>query len=54
MRTRMIGAAVVAAMSFNLAAVAAPAEAEQKVRFTSLWPSLLGQMLSQFSLPPRR
>lgn len=34
MRTRMIGAAVVAAMSFNLAAVASPAEAEQKVRFT--------------------
>lgn len=34
MRARMIGAAVVAAMSFNLAAVAAPAEAEQQVRFT--------------------
>lgn len=34
MRTRMIGAAVVAAMSFNLAAVVAPAEAEQGVGFT--------------------
>lgn len=34
MRTRMIGAAMVAAMSCNLAAVAAPAEAEQKVKFT--------------------
>lgn len=34
MRTRMIGAAIVAAMSFNLVAVAAPADAEQKVRFT--------------------
>lgn len=34
MRARMIGAAVVAAMTFNLATVAAPAEAEQQVRFT--------------------
>lgn len=34
MRTRMIGAAVAAAMSLNLAAVAAPAEAEQRVGFT--------------------
>lgn len=34
MRTKIIGAVVATTISLNLAAVAAPAEAEQKVRFT--------------------